>query len=271
MHSLLKFNHIRKIDDSNATEAKIMESFAVDDTLCLTANERSETAIHYWVHQPTVVLGIPDSRLPYLDKGIQFLKENGYNAIVRNSGGLAVVLTEDILNISLVFPDAKTYDIHDGYNAMVEWIQWIFEEEGLPIRAYEIEESYCPGTYDLSIHGKKFAGISQRRVKNGSAVQIYLDIEGDGQARANLIKRFYELSINGEETKFKYPQINPNVMASLEQLFQKKMTVQHVIERIEHKMNARGVSIDERPFSQQEQEWFNQRFEQMEERNRRLL
>ena len=77
------------------------------------------------------------------------------------------------------------------------------------IEAREIVGSYCPGSYDLSIDGKKFAGISQRRLKKGVAVQIYLCVNGSGSERAEMIRRFYELSKKGEETKFAYPQIVP--------------------------------------------------------------
>ncbi|MFD2637359.1 lipoate--protein ligase family protein [Piscibacillus salipiscarius] len=270
-HPLLDINYIRKVDRSNAQDSKIIESFAVDDALCLAASEHRETSIHYWVHKPTVVLGIPDSRLPYLEDGINFLQKQGYDVLIRNSGGLAVVLDEGVLNISLIFPDAKHFDIHDGYEAMVEFIRWVFEDEGLPIEAYEIEESYCPGTYDLSIHGKKFAGISQRRVKSGSAVQIYLDVEGHGEERAELLKTFYKLAKNGTQTKFNYPNINPNVMASLEQLFHKKLSVKHVMDRVEQKLTEQSVTIDERPMFSEEREWFENRLELMKQRNERLF
>ena len=63
---------------------------------------------------------------------------------------------------------------------MVDFINALFPEVAERIEAYEIVGSYCPGSYDLSIDGKKFAGISQRRMKNGIAVQIYLCVEGSG-------------------------------------------------------------------------------------------
>lgn len=269
-HPMLDIQHIRKINRSNARDSEIIESFAIDDTLCLTASHIRETAIHYWVHKPTVVLGIPDSRLPYLEDGIEFLNSQGYDVLIRNSGGLAVVLDENVLNISLIFPDAKQYDIHDGYEAMVSFIKWIFENENQTIEAYEIEKSYCPGTYDLSIGGKKFAGISQRRVKTGSAVQIYLDVEGQGNERAQLLKSFYDVALKGEDTKFKYPNIDPNVMASLGQLFSQKLTVQDVMNQVEQRFHNQGIEIEERPFSGQETEWFENRLELMQQRNRRI-
>ena len=73
------------------------------------------------------------------------------------------------------------------------------------IEAREIVGSYCPGSYDLSIEGKKFAGISQRRIRKGVAVQIYLCVNGSGVGVQRLIKQFYEHSKKGRETKHVYP------------------------------------------------------------------
>ena len=53
-----------------------------------------------------------------------------------------------------------------------------------------------------------------------------------GSTRAELIKQFYEVGLQGEETKFQYPTIKPHVMASLQELTGQKMTVQNVNERI---------------------------------------
>ncbi|WP_188207492.1 lipoate--protein ligase family protein [Alkalibacillus aidingensis] len=269
-HDLLNFNHIRLINNSNPHTSSIIESFAVDDTLCLSVSETGETAMRFWVHQPTVVLGIPDSRLPHLSQGVQYLKQQGYDVIIRNSGGLAVTLDEGILNISLIFPDAKSFDIHDGYEAMVKLIQWLFEDEGQTIEAYEIEQSYCPGTYDLSIDGKKFAGISQRRVKSGSAVQIYLCVEGDGEKRAQLLQHFYQLSLKGETTKFKYPHIDPTVMASLEQLLGKKITIKQVMEKLINKFKDYGVHVLTHDLNEREHVWLQSRLQLMNKRNEHL-
>lgn len=53
------------------------------------------------------MLGIQDTRLPFLEDGVKLLEDEGYRVIVRNSGGLAVVLDEGVLNISLIFEDEK--------------------------------------------------------------------------------------------------------------------------------------------------------------------
>ena len=74
------------------------------------------------------------------------------------------------------------------------------------------------GKFDLSIDGKKFAGISQRRVRGGIAVQIYLCVEGSGSDRASMMREFYQHALKGETTKFHFPNIDPSCMASLETL-----------------------------------------------------
>src|SRR5699024_11233395 len=95
-----------------------------------------------------VVLGIPDARLPHLQDGLQFLEENNYHAIIRNSGGLAVLLNEGGLNMSLIIPNDNQVSIHNGYDMMLAIVQQLFAPYTEKIEAYEIVGSYCPGDYE---------------------------------------------------------------------------------------------------------------------------
>ncbi|MCP3027525.1 lipoate--protein ligase family protein [Halobacillus sp. A5] len=249
-----------------------LQSFAIDDALATSVGDhKSPTTARLWVHHDTIVLGIPDARLPYISEAIDYLKEEGYQVVVRNSGGLAVVLDEGVLNLSLIFPDAKNVNIHDGYDAMVEFIRHLFADLTSNIEAYEITQSYCPGTYDLSIGGKKFAGISQRRVKRGSAVQIYLDVTGSGAERAALLRNFYKVGLNGVPTRFQYPDIDPSVMASLNELLGADLTVEDVRSRILYQLNDWSERITANSLEGEEIETFTKRFEQMIIRNNKAL
>ena len=49
----------------------------------------------------------------------------------------------------------------------------------------------------------------------------------------NLIRRFYEIGIQGENTKFTYPDIKPEVMASMNQLLDTSFRVEDVVIRIQ--------------------------------------
>ncbi|MEH6943763.1 lipoate--protein ligase family protein [Bacillus sp. JJ722] len=250
-----------------------LQSFATDDTLCHTAGQGSSPAIaRAWVHHHTIVLGIQDSRLPFLEQGIQYLNECGYRAIIRNSGGLAVVLDTGVLNLSLVFPEVdKRIDINRGYDAMVELIRYMFRDYNVKIEAREIVGSYCPGSYDLSIDGKKFAGISQRRIRNGVAVQIYLCVDGSGSQRAELIKQFYSIAKKDKETKFEYPSIVPEVMASLSELLQVHLTVQDVMLLFLKALQEHSDSIYSSQLTEEEASYYEGYLVRMQERNEKLI
>ena len=93
----------RYIDHSSGLEP--MQSFAFDDTFSESVGrEESSNVVRTWIHQHVVILGIHDSRLPFLSDGIRYLtEEQGYNAIVRNSGGLGVVLDQGIFKYFVNF------------------------------------------------------------------------------------------------------------------------------------------------------------------------
>lgn len=273
MQSLLQQKMWRFIDESMAYERNPLESFAMDDTLChLVGQGLSVPVVRTWVHHPYVVLGIQDHRMPYIQDGIEMLEKANYQAIVRNSGGLAVVLDKGILNISIVLSEAPgAISINRGYEVMLEFIRLLFPEAKEKIEAYEIVGSYCPGSYDLSIGGKKFAGISQRRLRNGVAVQIYLCIEGRGSERAELIREMYKTGLKNVHTKFQYPDVQPEVMASLSELLNRTITVQETIIQVQQLLASLSENVLFQPLSDDELELYSFYLKRVFERNNKLL
>ncbi|ASK62036.1 octanoyltransferase [Virgibacillus phasianinus] len=249
-----------------------LTSFAIDDTLALSVGDgESAPTIRLWVHPNTVVLGIPDARLPFIEEGVELLSERGYDAVVRNSGGLAVALDEGVLNISLVLPEVKHLSIHACYEAMVSFVQYMLADLTDEIEAYEIVGSYCPGDYDLSIDGKKFAGISQRRVKEGAAIQIYLDVEGHGEERAALIRDFYKVALKDATTNFTFPDVVPETMASLSELLPQNISMDEIKRRVYQTLEELSENIMTAEFSEKEQANFIKRLEQMKKRNEKIV
>ncbi|ETT87254.1 lipoate--protein ligase family protein [Viridibacillus sp. FSL R5-0477] len=250
-----------------------LESFAADDTLChLVGQDISPATVRTWVHDRSVVLGIQDHRLPHIAEGMNFLEVKGFTPIVRNSGGLAVVLDSGVLNISIVLSEQHSkIDINTGYEVMLELIKALFPKAAEHIEAYEIIGSYCPGSYDLSIGGKKFAGISQRRLRQGIAVQIYLCIEGNGAERASLIRDFYKIGLQDEQTKFEYPQIRPEVMASLSELLNEKLTVQQTVIDLQKLLMELSDELKIGSLQQEEMELYSFYLNRVFERNKKML
>jgi octanoyl-[GcvH]:protein N-octanoyltransferase len=271
---LLRQDCWRWIDQSAiGPQFHALQSFATDDTLCQSVGSGQSAAVaRAWVHHDTIVLGIQDTKLPFLDDALRFLQQQGYQYIVRNSGGLAVVLDEGVLNLSLILPEAeKGIDINRGYEAMWLLIKEMFSDFPIEIEAREITGSYCPGSYDLSIEGKKFAGISQRRLKKGVAVQIYLSVTGSGSERAEVIRQFYEKGLQGAETKFSYPAIRSEVMSSLSELLGTPLTVQDVILRLLTSLNNNSHQILSGQLLPEEFSLFHQYYERIVERNHKFL
>ena len=272
--SFLQIPEWRFIDESmTARNRSALESFAADDTLChLVGQQMSSPTVRTWVHDQTVVLGIQDHRLPHIAEAIPTLENAGYNVIVRNSGGLAVVLDKGVLNISIVLSEHDTaIDIPAGYEVMLAFVRRLFPEAGERIEAYEIAGSYCPGSYDLSIDGRKFAGISQRRLRQGIAVQVYLCVEGSGAERAELIRNLYDIGLQGAETKFSYPVIKPEVMGSLAQLLELPLTVNDVVIRLQLLLRELAGEVIMGGFQPGEMELYTFYLNRVFERNKKML
>lgn len=273
MEGLLRQPEWRIIDQSTAgRHFQALQSFGMDDTLCASVGSgQAPATARTWVHHNTIVLGIQDTKLPFLKEGRQFLADQGYQSIVRNSGGLAVVLDEGVLNISLILPEKeKGIDINRGYDTMWQLVQNMFVDYSNTIEAREIVGSYCPGSYDLSIGGKKFAGISQRRLKKGVAVQIYLCVNGSGSERAQVIQQFYEIAKNGQHTKFTYPEIVPEVMASLAELLETPFTISDVMLRLLNQLKNNSGRLYAGQLNEFELEVLPGYYQRIMERNEKL-
>lgn len=198
-------------------QSEKMLPFIHTDLLIQYANEKMQPILHFWTLEKTLVLGMKDLRLPHLDQAISFLNENKINAVARNAGGLAVLLDQDVLNISVIFPYGKkeAFSIEAAYEQVYHWLKQTLLSFDLSLVAKEIPDSYCPGTFDLSLSGKKIAGTAQRRVKNATAVMAYLGIKGNQVQRGEQIRQFYQHGLGSAFGTDGYPPVNPNSMSTL--------------------------------------------------------
>ena len=142
---------------------------------------------------------------------------------------------------------------------------------GEQIEAYEIVGSYCPGSYDLSVNGKKFAGISQRRLRQGVAVQVYLCIEGSGAERAEMIREVYEMGLQGQQTKFSYPEIKPDVMASLSEILDMQLTVNEVVIRLQLLLRSLTEDVRHGGLTDEEMDLYGFYLQRVFDRNQKML
>ncbi|MBM6615964.1 lipoate--protein ligase family protein [Desemzia sp. RIT804] len=247
--------------------------FALADALLASAGKNLEPIIHFWPTSNLIILGMMDTKLPYFSEALDVLKAAETDYIVRNSGGLAVVGDEGVLNFSIILPERNNQriPIDEGYSIMLLLIHLALKQYGKTIEAYEIEDSYCPGDFDLSIGGKKFAGIAQRRIKNGIAVMIYISVNGNQTKRAELIRDFYQVGLKNETVKWHYPNIDPQVMATLEDLLEIDMTINDMKKHILQALSELNSTVSKGTYTNEIMEDYQTAFPKMIRRNEQML
>ncbi len=241
--------------------------FALTDALITYAGAKEKPLIHFWQTTPLIILGMMDTKITHFYDALDVFKQYDHEYIVRNSGGLAVVSDPGVLNVSLFYP-SKTHrlTIDQAYQFMLDFVQATFEDFPKKIEAYEISQSYCFGDYDLSIDGRKIAGVSQRRIKDGVAVMLYISVNGNQEKRAQLIKDFYTKGLDGSEPAGRYPNVDPSVMTTLEDALGQSFQVNEIKERMLTHFNWQDGT-----YTEEIQHAFDEGLEKMIKRNQRVF
>ncbi|MGX6979759.1 lipoate--protein ligase family protein [Vagococcus elongatus] len=249
--------------------------FALTDVLTAEAGENNSAIIHFWEFEQTVILGMKDSRLLYFPEALNYLTKQEYHPMLRSSGGLGIVADQGVLNISFIlpnFPDNKL-NIQQGYEFAVQIVKQVFSDFPVTIEAREISDSYCPGSYDLSIDGKKFAGLAQRRIKNGISVMLYLSVSGNQKKRGELMANFYHAGLKEAFGTNGFPPVNPDTMENLNTLLKTSFSMTQLKEKFSHVFqNLFDLTLDDTYLETMNQsKKFNQsilnQLERMENRN----
>lgn len=201
-------------------EPDVLYPFALEELLCRRAGEGGPSIVHLWRHPRAFVMGLRDSRLPGAPQASRWLEGQGYNVAVRNSGGAAVPLDLGVVNVSLIRPKRSMGDLNfrNDFESMYELIALALREAGGDVEKGEIIGAYCPGDFDLSIGGRKFCGIAQRRQQHAFVVQAFVVAEGAGSEKAKLARAFYERAAEGAPADAAYPRVTEDSMASLAEL-----------------------------------------------------
>src|SRR5699024_10739519 len=148
-----------KINQFSTINYEALTSFAIDDALAMSVGDyAAPVTIRLWIHDKTVDLGTPDSRMPYNENELNFLKNHQHNVVIRNNVKIAVDLDSVVLNLSLIITYSNQVSINTVYDIMKSLVKNILKYNTNKVLAYEIVGSYSPGDYDLSINGVKYAG-----------------------------------------------------------------------------------------------------------------
>ncbi len=245
---------------------------ATDELFLRQVLTNNECILHIHSLENSAILGIPDTRVPFFKDALDSFYNNNLVPAVRNIGGLGIIADTGVVSFSIIMNiNPSTFSLNAGYNLMTEFIKAIFPEASSKIQAVEISNSYCPGDFDLSIDGKKFAGIAQRKVKENVVVSIYLSLFGNQQNRTSIMKEYYEAGIKNQELKYKYPKIDINCMDTLENLLNKTLTTKELLERMLKVLHSLNCEIEKGSYSNKMIEDYEEIFKQTKQRNAILL
>jgi octanoyl-[GcvH]:protein N-octanoyltransferase len=185
--------------------AEITDAFLVDEWIAhrIAKGEWDRPVIHLWTHRSALVLGMKERWLPTAQQACERLTSREVQHLFRTSGGAAVPLDVGVLNVSMIWP-AWTGEmrLHEDFQKFIEWICWMsgtiiemngYGEARMPIDYVqgEVKGAYCPGSYDLSLGGKKICGLAQRRPLRSRIWQAYINVTGSGSARAASVAAWY--------------------------------------------------------------------------------
>lgn len=218
-------NHAKVLPDAfhivdrttDCLSGEILEPFAVDEMLCGEVAAGRMPIVHLWRHTRAFVVGLRDRRLSHALVAMDHLEEKGYSVGVRHSGGAAVPLDDGVVNISLILPkEPGDMEYNPYFELMYQLLRSTLQSFSLQVEHGEIQGSYCPGDYDLSISGRKFCGLAQRRQTKAFVVQAFVSVEGNAEQRAEIAKQFYTIAAGGDVASA--VSVDPMTMISLRQI-----------------------------------------------------
>ncbi|MFK4303334.1 MULTISPECIES: lipoyl protein ligase domain-containing protein [unclassified Paenibacillus] len=204
------------------TQTDVLSPLAWEELACRQVGQGAAPVLHLWRHPAALVIGHRDRRLPYAPQAMERVRNAGTSVCVRPSGGAAVMLDRGVLNLSLILPNPqRAISLHEDFRLMAGLISDALAPWSAEAQTGEIAGSFCPGDYDVSVRGRKFCGIAQRRQAKAYIITAFVMIEGSGAERAQVVQRFYAEAAGAASpgvAQPDYPQVNPATMRSLAEL-----------------------------------------------------
>lgn len=219
---------------------------AAGEALALQARASRRSFLHVWQHAGALMLGPRDGRLPRARDAVRVLACRGVSSAVRPFGGGAVPLDPGVVCLTWIIPGE--IGLSQAFEAYAAWlVRACPRVPGIPApRTGEIPDAYCPGRYDLSIAGVKFAGLAQRRLAGVVSVSAFVNVGEPSQERENLVREFYALASEGMMTTERSADTGrrtPLRVASLERLYGRPQTVPAFVESVLEAGRRSGMRI----------------------------
>lgn len=97
----------------------------------------------------------------------------GWPLILRPTGGGTVPQGPGVVNLALAFDAGEGFTLEDGYRLITSVLQEGFGPEGHQLAPGATPGSFCDGTWNLSVAGRKMIGTAQRwRARPGGTRRV---------------------------------------------------------------------------------------------------
>ncbi|NGZ77465.1 lipoate--protein ligase family protein [Saccharibacillus sp. VR-M41] len=222
----------------------VMFPLAWEEMMCRRVGEGEPPIMHIWRHPYALTIGMRDRRLPRAPQAMDKLRREGCSVAVRVSGGAAVPLDEGVVNVSIILPNpGRKLELHGDFERMVSLIAGAASPWTSESRAGEIEGAFCPGDYDVSVNGRKFCGIAQRRQTKAYILTAFVIVDGSGEERRRLAREFYDEASGVLQPGEAYPEVKEGSMGSLDELAGVPSAEAYMSSLVEWMVERAGASV----------------------------
>ncbi|WP_245608595.1 lipoate--protein ligase family protein [Saccharibacillus sacchari] len=222
----------------------VMFPLAWEEMMCRRVGEGEAPIMHIWRHPYALTIGMRDRRLPRAPQAMDKLRREGCSVAVRVSGGAAVPLDEGVVNISIILPNPdRKLELHGDFERMVSLIAGAASPWTSEAKAGEIAGAFCPGDYDVSVNGRKFCGIAQRRQTKAYILTAFVIAEGSGEERRRLAREFYDEASGILRPGQAYPDVREGSMGSLDELAGVPSAEAYMASLVERMIDEAGATV----------------------------
>ncbi|MDI3316591.1 MAG: hypothetical protein QJR14_03035 [Bacillota bacterium] len=172
-------------------------NLALDEALAEAAGGgQAPPFIRLWTGRRSLVTSRYDPGLADLEAASAWCRRQGYQLLLRSSGGSAVVHSPWTLNLSVAVPVREGFpSIAEAYELLPAGLLRALAEMGLEVGFGSVPGSFCDGRWNLVADGRKLAGTAQRR-RAGYVLWHAVLLVGGGRAEVEAmvadLRAFYE-------------------------------------------------------------------------------
>ena len=177
--------------------------------------------LRVWTNNQCLVTTSRHAKSEKFEIASAILSKAGWPVAVRRTGGMTVPNAPGILNVSL-FHQTSSLRPRDGYGPLAEALAEACRGLGISVDFGEVAGAMCNGAFDLSVQGRKVAGVAGLSRRRGLAywlVHASVLIDCDLTASIAALTQFetligcgreYEQSQHANLTEFAHIQSSLN-------------------------------------------------------------